>query len=71
MGTVQDNRFLVREPSVVLWCGGSRLFTERFASATARVASRRAGNGAKGQVDSPLSTLRWLLMGRVVTLRIC
>lgn len=48
MGTVKDSHSLVRVPSVVRWCGGSRLFTERFASATGKVASRRAGNGAKG-----------------------
>lgn len=45
MGTVQNSsRSLVREPGVVRWVGGSRLFTERFASATARVTARRTGN---------------------------
>lgn len=39
MGTVQDGRSLVRESGAVCWCGGLRLFAERFASANPKVAS--------------------------------
>lgn len=68
MGTVKDSHSLICEPSIVRWCGGSRLFTERFASATGKVASRRAGNGAKGQAggsaDSPAPFVKtWVLTG--------
>lgn len=68
MGTVKDSHSLVCEPSVVRWHGGSRLLTERFASATGKVAARRAGNGAKGQVDgspdSPAPFVKtWVLTG--------
>lgn len=62
MGTVQNSRSLVREPGVVRWDGGSRLFTEQFADATARVAARRSGNGGTkpvgGSPDSPARLLR-------------
>lgn len=72
MGTVQDNRFLVREPSVVRWCGGSRLFTEWFADATGRVAARRSGNGGTkpvgGSPESPAPFVKtWVLTGSLGT----
>ena len=49
MGTVQNSHSLVREPGMVCWRGGSHLFAERFASATGKVAARRAGTGGATQ----------------------
>lgn len=46
MGIVQsESCSLVCEPGVVRWVGGSRVFTERFASANVRVAAESAGAG--------------------------
>ena len=73
MGTVQNSsRSLVREPGVVRWVGGSRLFTERFASATGKVAARRAGTGGMklvgGSPDSPAPFVKtWVLTGSLGT----
>lgn len=73
MGTVQNSsRSLVREPGVVRWVGGSRLFTERFASATARVTARRTGNSGiepvGGSSDAPaLFVKTWVLTGSLGT----
>lgn len=73
MGTVQNSSCsLVRGPGMVRWVGGSRLFTERFASANAKVAARRSGNGAKGLVDgsgdSPAPFVKtWVLTGSLGT----
>lgn len=73
MGTVQNSsRSLVREPGVVRWVGGSRLFTKRFASATGKVAARRAGTGGMkpvgGSPDSPAPFVKtWVLTGSLGT----
>ena len=72
MGTVQNSHSLVREPGVVRWGGGSRLFTEQFASATGKVAARRSGNGTKGSMDgsagSPAPFVKtWVLTGSLGT----
>lgn len=72
MGTVQNSCSLVREPGMVRWDGGSRLFTERFASATARVTARRSGNGGTkpvgGSPDSPAPFVKtWVLTGSLGT----
>lgn len=72
MGTVQNTRSLVREPGIVRWHGGSRLFTERFASANAKVAARRSGNGGTkpvgGSSDTPASFVKtWVLTGSLGT----
>lgn len=45
MGIAQSkNCSLVCEPGMVRWVGGSRLFTDRFASANARVVAGRVGS---------------------------
>lgn len=72
MGTVQNSCSLVREPGVVRWRGGSRLFTERFASATGKVAARRSGNGGTkpvgGSPDTPAPFVKtWVLTGSLGT----
>lgn len=73
MGTVQSgNRSLAREPGVVRWAGGSRLFTDRFASANAKVAGGRAVAGNVGTAgespDAPAAFVRtWLLTGSLST----
>lgn len=72
MGTVQNSCSLIREPSVVRWCGGSRLFTERFASANAKVAARRSGDGGTkpigGSPESPAPFVKtWVLTGSLGT----
>ena len=73
MGTVRNSsRSLVREPGVVRWGGGSRLFAERFASATAKVAARRSGNGGTkpvgGSPESPAPFVKtWVLTGSLGT----
>lgn len=72
MGTVQNSRSLVRESGVVRWRGGSRLFTERFASANAKVAARRTGiSGMKpvgGSPDAPAPFVKtWVLTGSLGT----
>lgn len=72
MGTVQNSCSLVCEPGVARWRGGSRLFTERFASATGKVAARRAGNGGMkpvgGSPDSPgVFTKTWVITGSLGT----
>lgn len=73
MGTVQNNRrSLVREPSVVRWRGGSRMFAERFASTQSRVADRRTGNGGVkpvgGSPESPgVFTKTWVITGSLGT----
>lgn len=73
MGTVQNNRrSLVREPGVVRWRGGSRIFTERFASAQSRVAAKRPGSGATkpvgGSPESPgVFTKTWVITGSLGT----
>lgn len=72
MGTVQNSHSLVREPGVVRWGGGSRLFAERFASATGKVAARRSGNGGTkpvgGSPDSPAPFVKtWVLTGSLGT----
>lgn len=54
MGVMQSgNRSLAREPGVVRWAGGSRLFTDRFASANATVAGGRAVAGNMETVGEP------------------
>lgn len=72
MGTVQNSCSLVRESGVVRWRGGSRLFTERFASANAKVAARRTGNSdtklVGGSPDSPAPFVKtWVLSGSLGT----
>ena len=72
MGAVQIGRSLVREPGVVRWRGGSRLFTERFADANAKVAARRSGNGdtkpVGGSPDTPAPFVKtWVLTGSLGT----
>lgn len=72
MGTVRNSRSLVREPGVVRWGGGSRLFTERFADANAKVTARRSGNGGTkpvgGSSDSPAPFVKtWVLSGSLGT----
>lgn len=72
MGTVQNSCSLVREPGMVCWRGGSRLFAERFASATGKVAARRAGTGGMkpvgGSPDSPAPFVKtWVLTGSLGT----
>ena len=72
MGTVQNSCSLVREPGVVRWRGGSRLFAERFASATGKVAARRSGNGGTKPVggssdSSGVFTKTWVLTGSLGT----
>lgn len=72
MGTVQNSRSLVREPGVVRLRGGSRLFTERFASANAKVAARHTGTGdtklVGGSSDSPAPFVKtWVLSGSLGT----
>lgn len=74
MGVVQNgNRSSVCEPGTVRWAGGSRLFTDRFASANVRVAAGRAGNGGMKPVgespdEPPASFVRtWLLTGSLGT----
>lgn len=68
MGTVQNSQSLVREPGVVRWRGGSRLFAEQFASATARVTARGSSTGGMkpvgGSPDSPAPFVKtWVLTG--------
>ena len=72
MGTVQNSHSLVREPGMVCWRGGSHLFAERFASATGKVAARRAGTGGMklvgGSPDSPAPFVKtWVLTGSLGT----
>jgi hypothetical protein len=72
MGTVQNSRSLVREPGVVRWGGASRLFTEWFADANAKVTARRSGNGGTkpvgGSPDSPAPFVKtWVLTGSLGT----
>lgn len=72
MGTVQNSRSLVREPGVVRWGGASRLFTERFADANAKVTTRRTGTGdtkpVGGSSDSPAPFVKtWVLSGSLGT----
>lgn len=73
MGTVQNSsRSLVREPGMVRWRGGSRLFAERFASANAKVTARHTGTGdtkpVGGSSDSPaLFVKTWVLTGSLGT----
>lgn len=73
MGVMQSgNRSLAREPGVVRWAGGSRLFAERFASANATVAGGRAVAGNVEAVsespDAPAAFVRtWLLTGSLGT----
>lgn len=72
MGTVQNSRSLVREPSMVCWRGGSRLFAERFASANGKVTARRTGNSdtklVGGSSDSPAPFVKtWVLSGSLGT----
>lgn len=72
MGTVQNTRSLVREPGIVRWHGGSRLFTEQFASANAKVTARRTGNSGiepvGGSPDSPgVFTKTWVITGSLGT----
>lgn len=72
MGAVQIGRSLVREPGVVRWRGGSRLFTERFASATARVTARGSSTGGMkpvgGSPGSPAPFVKtWVLTGSLGT----
>lgn len=68
MGKVQIGHSLVRESGVVRWRGGSRLFTERFASATGKVAARGSSTGGMkpvgGSPDSPAPFVKtWVLTG--------
>lgn len=72
MGKVQIGHSLVRESGVARWDGGSRLFTERFASATGKVAARRSGNGGTkpvgGSPESPAPFVKtWILTGSLGT----
>lgn len=73
MGTVQNSsRSLVRESGMVCWRGGSRLFTEWFASANAKLAARRSGNGGTkpvgGSSDTPAPFVKtWVLTGSLGT----
>lgn len=57
MGVMQSgNRSLAREPGVVRWAGGSRLFTDRFASANATVAGNMETVGEPP--DAPAAFVR-------------
>jgi len=68
MGTVQNSCSLVREPGVVRWRGGSRLFTERFADATGKVTARRTGISGIGSPDAPAPFVKtWVLTGSLGT----
>lgn len=72
MGTVQNSRSSVRAPGMVRWHGGSRLFTEQFASANAKVTARRTGNSGMepvgGSSDSPAPFVKtWVLTGSLGT----
>lgn len=72
MGTVQNSRSLVREPGVVRWGGGSRLFTERFADATGKVTARGSSTGGMkpvgGSPESPAPFVKtWVLTGSLGT----
>lgn len=72
MGTVQNSCSLVCEPGVVRWHGGSRLFTERFADATARVTARGSSTGGMkpvgGSSDTPAPFVKtWVLTGSLGT----
>lgn len=72
MGTVQNSQSLVREPGMVCWRGGSRLFTEWFAGATGRVAARGSSTGGMklvgGSSDSPAPFVKtWVLTGSLGT----
>lgn len=72
MGTVQNSCSLIREPGMVCWRGGSRLFTEQFASANAKVTARRTGNSdtklVGGSPDSPAPFVKtWVLSGSLGT----
>lgn len=72
MGTVQNSCSLVREPGVVRWGGGSRLFTERFADATGKVTARGSSTGGMkpvgGSSDTPASFVKtWVLTGSLGT----
>ena len=63
MGVMQSgNRSLAREPGAVRWTGGSRLFTDRFASANATVTGGRAVAGNVEAVsespDAPATLVR-------------
>lgn len=72
MGTVQNSCSLVREPGMVRWRGGSRLFAERFASATGKVAARGSSTGGMkpvgGSSDAPAPFVKtWVLTGSLGT----
>lgn len=72
MGTVRNSRSLVREPGVVRWGGGSRLFTERFADATGKVTVRGSSTGGMkpvgGSPESPAPFVKtWVLTGSLGT----
>ncbi len=76
MGTVQNSRSLVREPGMVCWRGGSRLFTEWFAGATGRVAARGSSTGGMkpvgGSSDRPCPVVKtWVLTGSLGTPNAC
>ena len=72
MGTVRNSCSLVREPGVVRWGGGSRLFAERFADATGKVTARGSSTGGMkpvgGSSDTPAPFVKtWVLSGSLGT----
>lgn len=72
MGKVQNSRSLVREPGVVRWGGGSRLFAEWFADATGKVTARHTDTGdmklVGGSPESPTPFVKtWVLTGSLGT----